>query len=453
VTRTSQVTRLRTRTQPFEEIVENYFGGLFFACRNALQSYTTPAGAALYARASIRADRPADALQAVAAVIGGVTDLTHAERGELMMLRAIALARLAPAGDDRTRDALSTARAHVYSSMSPALEAELGCAESHMHAVRGELEPAANVARGVLEIPRDDGSHPHLIPLEHSRARAYDLLGFVAARREDDAGQRRHLLAALGECDRASVHDLVFEANLLVNLAIFAREFGDDGSVRARLGALGEVEQLSAQRYEILRCLAWSNALVGDHLGTFRDLRDASEAAPTTATKIRAVVDRAFFADELGQQLIAREELDFALRLSERVEWNAVASSERELAALLHLGVALIPVDLPRARAMIERYRRLKAKFAPSLLAANDRRARAEEMSAEAKIAVADGNLARARALLLDAFEIWDARGYVIRAAMVARDLSALGAGECFTAYVADAAERRPQSWLATARA
>ena len=87
------------------------------------------------------------------------------------------------------------------------------------------------------------------------------------------------------------------------------------------------------------------------------------------------------------------------------------------------------------------------------LLAANDRRARAEEMSAEAKIAVADGELARARALLLDAFEIWDARGYVIRAAMVARDLAALGAGECFTAYVADAAERRPQSWLATARA
>jgi len=322
-----------------------------------------------------------------------------------------------------------------------------------MYAVRGELEPAANVARGVLEIPADDGTHPHLVPLEHSRARAHDLLAFVCARREDDATQRRHLLAALAECDRASVRDLVFEANVLANLAIFAREFGDDGSVRARLETLGETEPVRSQRYEILRCLAWSNALVGDHLGTFRDLREAAETAPTTATKIRAIVDRAYFANELRQHLIGREELDFAVRLSERVDWNSVASSERELSALLHLGVALIPVELSRARLMIERYRRLKSKLSPGLLLAKDRRARAEEMSAEAKIATAEGDLAGARALLLDAFEIWDARGYVIRAALVAKDLSELGAGECFTAYVADAAERRPHSWLAAARA
>ncbi|MBD5633649.1 MAG: hypothetical protein IAI49_04135 [Candidatus Eremiobacteraeota bacterium] len=318
-----------------------------------------------------------------------------------------------------------------------------------MLAVAGDFDAASTAAEGVLDLRADAQEAYHLIPLEHSRARAFDLLAFVAIRREEDALQRGALRAALEECDRAPVRDVVFEANVLTNLAIFAREFGDDGYVRARLERMHGSEQIGAQRYEILRSLAWSNALEGDHLGTFRELREASDAAPTTATKIRAIVDRAYFAGELGQGLIAREEIDFALRLSERVDWDAVAFEESELDALLHLGVATIRIDLERARELVGRYRKLKAKLPPDVLAATDRRARAEELTAEAAIAAAEGNAVRARALLLEAFETWNARGYRVRAALVARELVALDGGDRFAAYVAEEAARRPQSWLA----
>jgi hypothetical protein len=444
----SPITRLRTRTQPLAEIVDSYFDGLFSACAGSLQTHVTPAAANLYVRTLVRLGRPADAIDAIALVIAASPNATHAELGELMMHRAAALARMRRDDDAEMQLTLSNARAYVYSAMSPALEAELTFVEALVFAMGGDVDAAAPVARSVLDFTAD-GELEYVVPLAHTRARALDLLAFIAARREDDGARRDLLRAALDACDGSARRDIAFEANVLANLAIYAREFGDDGSVRARFERMPDVEQLRSQRYEILRSLAWSNALVGNNLGTFRDLRDASETAPTTATKIRAIVDRAYFASELGQGLIAREEIDFAVRLSERVDWSAVAHQERELDALLSLGVALIPVDVERARNVYERYRKLKPKLSPESLATIDRRARAEEITAEAKISSADGDERRAVSLFLEAFETWDARGYRVRAALVARELSALGAGERFAAYVAEEAARLPKSWLA----
>jgi hypothetical protein len=350
------------------------------------------------------------------------------------------------------RDSLATARAHIFSAMVPALEAELAYSEAYIHAIGGDLHAARTAARAVFDIPAapngPDGAS-HVVPLAHSHARALDLLAFLAARAEQDDVQRAHLRAALDTIGEAK-HDAAFEANVLVNLSIFAREHGDaDGFVRDRLARLPAGDHLAGQRYEILRALAWSNALAGNHLGTFRDLREATEAAPTTATKIRATLDRAFFARELGQGLIAREELDYALRLSERVDWNDVASDECELDALLQLAVALLPVDAVRARSLFERYRRLRSKLPPERLAGADRRARAELLAAEAAFARAEGDRDRAERSLLEAFEMWHDRGYHLRAAIVARELSDLGAGDRFADCVTHEVARRPHSWFA----
>ncbi len=446
------VTRLRSRAKPFEEIVDSYFDGLFAPCIGALAGHATTAAAALAARAQLRLGRPAEALVVVGAVIAAKADLTHAERGELEMLRAGALARLGQAGGDAMRASLTSARAHIFSALAPALEVELAFTEAYAHAVAGDLDAARLAARAVFDVAAiDDGENgpAHLVPLAHSRARALDLLAFLAARAEDDDSQRAHLRAAL-DTMRGARHDAAFEANVLVNLGIFARERGDaDGFVRERLERLPPGDHLDAQRYEILRSLAWSNALAGNHLGTFRDLREAGEVAPTTATKIRATLDRAFFARELGQGLIAREELDYALRSSERVDWNDVASDEGELDALLQLAVGLLPVDAVRARSIFERYRRLRSKLPPERLAGADRRARAELLAAEAAFARAEGDRDRAERLLLDAFDTWQERGYTLRAAVVARELADLGAGQRFTAYVDREVRQRPQTWFA----
>jgi hypothetical protein len=95
----------------------------------------------------------------------------------------------------------------------------------------------------------------------------------------------------------------------------------------------------------------------------------------------------------------------------------------------------------------------LKAKLPSNHLASSDRRAWAEELVADATISNAEGNQNRARSLYLDAFNIWDSLGYGVRAALVARELAALGAGERFAEYAAKEAALRPRSWLATSLA
>ncbi len=446
--RAQSVTRLRPRTRSFSQATEAYSSGFFDVCLSSLDPEHSAASAALAARALLRLGRASEALELIEFLLSGKTSFSHVEMGELLTHLASARARLgqATSGIDL---AFADARVYVYAAASAALEAEFLSHVARAHLMAGAVDLAEEHARNVLEVKSYLLEPSYSVPLEHSRARAYDILAFIAARRERYDEQKRCTRAALEECDRTPVRDTVFEANLLSNLAIFALDFGDDGYVRERLDRLPESDVITAQRYEVLRALGWANALRGNNLGAFRDLRDAGEVAPTLPRRIRATLDRAYFARQLNQEISAREELDFAERLSTRVDWKDVATDEGELIALLQLGQQIAPVAPLRARRLFERYKSLKPKLPPDLLATCDRRARAEELVADATISHAEGNADRATALFLEAFEIWDTLGYGVRAALVARELATLGTGTRFAEYVAREAALRPRSWFA----
>jgi len=397
----------------------------------------------------MRLGRYDEAAATIDSAISRFPEMSHLQMGELLTHKASARSRTSIEYLD-VQSAFSEARVFVYASASAALEAEFLSRESYAHLWAGELDAAEAKCRQIFEVEAGYREPAYFTPIEHSTARAHDALAFIAARREQYDLQKFHTRLALDECDRAPIRDVVFEANLLSNLSLFSIDFGDDGYVSERLDRMPEFEWLAPQRYEIMRSLAWSNALKGDYLGTFRFLRDAGEAANTIPRKMRATLDRAYFARQLKQDLTAREELDFAERLSARVDWNEVASSEGELTALAFLSQQIASTLPVRARRLFLRYKMLKSKLPPNVLASGDRRAWAEELGVDAAISRAEGNESRAISLFLEAFEIWDSLGYRVRAALVARDLAALGAGNRFSAYLAKESSIHPRSWFAS---
>jgi hypothetical protein len=448
----SVVSVFQPRQRSFQEAVDSYWSGNFsFFARFDLYDIN-PLASALSARGLIRLGRPEDALAVAEAAVRGIKPLSHAEKGELLTHIATARARLRTAATD-LGDLFSEARIYAYASAISALEAEFLVREAYALLMVGDDENARSRALAVLDLEQTAGEPNYFCPIQHSRARAHDVLAFLSANVEHYTLQKAHLQAALAECGDTESRDAAFEANLLSNLAIFAVDFGDDGYVRERLNRLPESNWLAPQRYEILRSLGWSNALRGDNLGAFRDLRDASEIACTTPRRMRATLDRAYFARMLNQHISAREELDYAERLGAKVDWDSAASDEGELTALLHLSQELAFSVPLRARRMFDRYRSLKPRLSAGTLAISDRRARAEELVVDATISKEEGSEGRAIALFLDAFNIWDSLGYGVRAALVARELAALGAGERFAEYAAKEAALRPRSWLATSLA
>jgi len=444
----SVVTRLRPRQHSYSAAVEAYSSGDFEFCASSLELDDSIAGAALLARVLLRLGRPQDVIELVDATILKSANLSHLESAELLTHRSTARARL----DGRNAEIpviFSDARVAVYAAASAALEAEFLVRESYAYLMAGDSESALARATNVLEIKEGYREPLYQCPLEHSRARAHDILAFIAARQERYDQQKTHYQQALIECDHARVADSALEANLLSNLATFLIDFGDDGYVRERFDRMPSSEWLAPHRYEVLRALAWSNALRGDNLGAFRDLRDASDIATTIPRKMRAILDRAYFSRQLKQDISAREEVDYAERLSSRVDWNLAASDDGELTALAFLAQEIASTQPVRARRLFDRYKALKPKLPPNFVAANDRRARAEELGVDATIAAAEGCSGRSITLFVEAFEIWDALGYGVRAALVARNLAALGAGEHFAQYAAAQGAQRPRSWLA----
>jgi hypothetical protein len=407
------------------------------------------AGFLLRARALIRLGSHEEARNVLVDAISNFPTLSHIQMGELLTHKATVEARRCSHVQD-AQEAFSEARVFVYASASAALEAEFLSRESYAHLWSGDLGTAELKCRNMLEVRVGFREPDYFSPIEQSRARAYDVLAFIAARREKYDFQKQYTKLALEECDQSSTRDVVFEANLLSNLALFCIDFGDDGYVNERFHRMPEFDWLAPQRYEILRSLAWSNALRGDYLGAFRYLRDAGETANTLPRRMRATLDRAYFARQLKQDLTAREELDFAERLSARVDWNDVASNEGELVALAFLSREIASKLPARARRLFLRYKALKSKLPPNVLATGDRRSWAEEIAVDATISSAEGNTDRAVSLFLEAFGIWDSLGYRVRAALVARELAALGAGNQFALYVAKEASIRPRSWLAS---
>lgn len=443
----STVLRLQPRHQPFEVAADAYRAGLFDSCLGALETHSGPAAAALAARALLRLGNAAAAVEAISSV--NLEKLDHHDRAELLMLGAVACGRLGREVEADTQ--FDEARVYAGASANAALEAELAAWQMSRAFAQGRFAESEQLADAVRDIePYFEAVNRHFLPVQHSRARAFEHLGAIATTREKYALQAALLRAALSELTHPDARDVWYESVLLANLSFFVREFDSDEEaafVRDRSASIDWNDSLALQRFQVLQSLGWANAMRGNHIGAFRDLRGAADVAPNVPLRIIATLDRAYLARELNQGLIAREELDHADSLAGSVDWNAI--HDEQIRALLALSEGLALVSPARARRYHERYRELTANLPGNFLARFDRRARAEEMVAEAKISRAEGNTTRATALLLEAFDTWDSLGYRWRAATAACELGELGAGNAYRAYAEREAARRPQSWLA----
>jgi hypothetical protein len=444
----AKIARLKPRVQSFETAIDAYRDGRFSACLGALAQHSSIAAVALAARSFFRLGRHVEALSTLNSALDGVAELSHQARGELEMLRATVLGRLGR--HIEAEGAFDDARAYVLSAACPELEAEYLYSEAHARMLTGQIDECVDTCSRAIAPPSAAyGAALHFVPLAHTRARVFQLLGRVAAARGDFVGQRCYLKMAFEEVDECNVPDVAFKAVQLANLALLVRENGnerDAAFVRAHASAMTWNVELKPQRYLILHALGWANSLRGDHLGAFRDFRAASEAAPSEALKIIASLDKAYIAEELRQHLTAAEEVEYAERLSESPSFGG---SGEESDALLGLAQALARSQPAKARQIFLRARRLRKAVNEHHASNFDERARVDELVTEAAVCRAEGDVARAIGLFARAFAKWNTFGCTWRAALAAIELAELGAGDEYAAFARNEAERRPNSWFA----
>jgi hypothetical protein len=206
---------------------------------------------------------------------------------------------------------------------------------------------------------------------------------------------------------------------------------------------------MKLQRFTVVRSLGWLNALAGDHIGAFREFRRSSEFAPSTAWRIESVLDRSFLARELGQDMFAEDELNYAVELSKDVDSSPADAPALTFTALVKLAELVARRDPHEGRDILNRYRAARSKCPAFYFDGMDRGWQAKELMAEASVARAEGRKQMAIDLFVNAFDAYDKLGSRWRAALVALELAELTEQPFFYGYAAREANRRPNSWLA----
>jgi tetratricopeptide (TPR) repeat protein len=376
--------------------------------------------------------------------------LSHRGLAEAHMQRGAALIRLRRF--DEAERAYDTARVFTLASACAATQAEFDYYATSRLFNLGENEKAEESAYRVLSIeqyPFESGD-PYFVPLAHSRARAFEALGIIEARRERYSEQSAFICRALGELANEPIPDVWHELFLLNGLAVLVADLGLDAE--ATLLREGLQREWPAEavgfRFTVLRSLGLMSAIAGDHIGALRDQRAAAEFAPSPILRLLATLDRSLLARELSQSIMAREELDYAEKLSAQIDWNNSVGEDRFV--LLLLAQVLADRSPAKARRSMDRYRGVKAKLPPNYLGSADRRWQAVEAFSEGLVLSAENQPERAAVFLGKAFSIWDALGFPWDAARAALELAEIQHDEPrFIEYAQREALRRPNSWLA----
>jgi hypothetical protein len=237
---------------------------------------------------------------------------------------------------------------------------------------------------------------------------------------------------------------------MLENLAVLVRDLDSTllaDYVQERAAKVAWNEHIASYEFSVFQAIGWNLARRGDHLGAFRNLRRSANCAPTIPQRILAILARSFLARELGEDLSAADELEHAVRLAKQVDWAAAGSVERD--ALIELARILAPSDPKQARALWNRYERLKPSLSDSSLSMRgDRRQRADECSAHAAVLLAEGQRNRGVSLLLESLEIWSDVGFSWRAAVIAAELAEITEEPRFFEIAGREAAKQPNSWL-----
>ena len=297
-----------------------------------------------------------------------------------------------------------------------------------------------------INVPSDPN---YAVSLGALRARSVQFLSNVHSVNEQYEDQARLLHEALEEYDRAAYSDVYTESFILMNYSAIVRELGvaDGDSIRARYRRIAWTPFLAAHAFHVMRSFGWFNALRGDHLGAFRDLREAGSIANSPILELLAILDRALLAQGLKEQLTAREELERAQDIAARINWSEVTSDLR--VGLLMLAQALAKSKPRAARVALDRFHGIATNMSPNQVAHFDRRLKAEEFYTIGVVGKAEGREGEAIDPLVAAFDIWASIGYGWRAALAAIELAELTQDSRYVGFAAAEAMKHPSSWLA----
>jgi hypothetical protein len=370
-------------------------------------------------------------------------------RAEAYMQRGAALMRLGRVEDADL--AYDTARVYTLASGNAAARAEFEYQIAARSFMLGENDRAEQAAYQVLSVETYafESVSSYFVPLNHSRARAFEVLSLVEARRERYVEQSAFICRALGELECEATKDTWYELWLLQSLGNLVRDLGLDAEARLLRGRIENEwpDEAVGFRFNVLRSLGLFAAVCGDHVGAFRDLRSAAEFAPSQIMRLAATLDRAFLAKELHQTIMARDEYDYAERLAAQIDWSSALGEDRFV--LLLLAEVLADRTAAKGRFALDRYRGIKTKLPPDLLGTSDRRWQALEAFVEAVVLRAEQHYERASIFFGKAFDIWDSLGFGWHAARAALELVSITKEPRFLEYAMREAQRRPNSWLA----
>jgi len=441
----ASVVQLQPRLQPFEAAIDAYRGARPTECLTLLHGHQGLAADLLLARAALRVGRPELALERLVA-IDDVALLSNRARAEVLTLRATLY--VLHRQFDLAQANLDLARVYALGAACAPVEAEYHLYVAYQAFALKEFDAADRAAVEALSVEQwKFDSAKAFVPLALSRARSLLVRGFVAATRQQYREQLAFVREAIAEAAKAETPDLWITATQWQHLAFHVRDFDldDDAQTLRLIAAETWPDELAPMKFEIHRALGWSSALRGDHLNAFREFRSMGGFATSDAWKILAAVERAYLSRELGETVRARDDIEYAAKLADRVDWNAV---NEERIGLAQLAQEVAAFDPARAGKLFERYSAIKAKLAPLTLNSVDRRARAYECLAEGTVLRANRAIPAAAERFREAFEIFDSVGYRWRAATAALPLAELFQRRSDVEYVRREAAERPNSWL-----
>jgi DNA-binding CsgD family transcriptional regulator len=359
---------------------------------------------------------------------------------------------------------------------NPELEAErrilLGCAlgvtrdfEAGVNEIRRGLaaHPSPSIAAdgayyiALINLVRHDNAAAELAlePLLSStnpgdRGRGRLMAAWIASARQDMKLHIELLTAALGDFEEAPDRaDLYHVARVLSTLASLCREmelFDLTRRVRTAAAEFPWTSGLAASHSHVLRAFGWIDALEGDTISAFRQLKHAAAIAPSDSWRLLSMLDRAFLARSTGELSFAADQLTDALEFADRIKWNDTFNEESMV--LLVLAQLVAPSDPAAAVSYLGRYRNLTidAKFGTIN---GDPRLRAFAALADGIARASLGDTDEATRLLQDACSTFEAYSYNWRAALAAHHLFELTGERKWHEIASLRIAAYPNSWLA----
>lgn len=391
-----------------------------------------PAPQLLRARILLRTDRATEALRLLLH-LAPPTDTPEAAERSVLLGAAYGYAHDFDAGLRELEKALAA-------SPPAELKAEAQYYRALIHWLRYDNMLAEEAALPLLE--HEDANE---------RARARILLAWIAIRRHDLPKHVEQLLAALDELERAGEkRNGFYVARTLNTLSAVCREMPLPEIV-ARMRAVDAnlvwTSGMQADRFHFLRSMAWIDALGGDHVAAFRQLKEASIIAPSDAARVFSLADRAYLARCAGEAGFFADQLGEAHHAAQQVNWEETGGEER--AALVVLAQLFSTVDAAEAIAYLERFRALQSNALRAPAYAMDARVRAFADHSEGVARLHLGESEQAEALLRESWSVFEEFSYVWRAALSALHLYEVTNDRKWLEMARKRIEPYPRSWIA----